>query len=35
LVLPNLFGINPIGAVLEAVLPRAFRVVFWLAGYHD
>jgi len=35
LVLPSLFGINPIGDVLETVLPRAFRVAFWLAGYHE
>ena len=34
-VLPNLFDINPIGDVLNAVLPRAFRAVFWLAGYHE
>ena len=33
--LPNLLGINPIGDVLDAVLPRAFRAVFWLAGYHE
>jgi Zn-dependent protease len=35
LVLPNVFGINPVGDVLETVLPRAFRLVFWLAGYHE
>jgi Zn-dependent protease len=33
LVLPNIFGINPIGDALDAILPRAFRLVFWLAGY--
>ena len=35
LVLPNVFGINPVGDLLETVLPRAFRLVFWLAGYHE
>ncbi len=35
IVLPNVFDINPVGDVLEAVLPRAFRAVFWLAGYHE
>jgi Zn-dependent protease len=35
LVLPNVFGINPINDILETVLPRAFRLVFWLAGYHE
>jgi Zn-dependent protease len=35
LVLPNLFGINPINDAFETILPRAFRVVFWLAGYHE
>jgi Zn-dependent protease len=35
LVLPSLFGINPIGDVLETVLPWAFRIAFWLAGYHE
>jgi|SRR5580658_2762505 Zn-dependent protease len=34
LVLPNVFGVNPINDVLETVLPRAFRLAFWLAGYH-
>jgi Zn-dependent protease len=33
LVLPNIFNINPIGDALDAVLPRTFRVIFWLAGY--
>ena len=23
------------GDVLDTVLPKAFRLVFWLAGYHD
>jgi Zn-dependent protease len=35
LVLPNVFGINPINDVLEIVLPKALRLVFWLAGYHE
>jgi Zn-dependent protease len=35
LVLPNVFDINPIGDMLEVVLPRAFRLAFWLAGYHE
>jgi Zn-dependent protease len=35
LVLPNVFGINPVNDVLEIVLPRAFHLVFWLAGYHE
>jgi Zn-dependent protease len=34
LVLPNVFGINPVNDVLETVLPRAFRLAFWMAGYH-
>ncbi len=35
LVLPNVFGINPVGEVLETILPQAFRLAFWLAGYHE
>jgi Zn-dependent protease len=35
LVLPTIFGINPIGDVLDTVLPAAFRLAFWLAGYHE
>ncbi len=35
LVLPNVFGINPVGDVLETILPQAFRLAFWLAGYHE
>ena len=35
LVLPNVFGVNPVNDVLETVLPWAFHLVFWLAGYHD
>jgi Zn-dependent protease len=35
LVLPNVFHINPIGDALETVLPWAFRLIFWLAGYHE
>lgn len=35
LVLPNVFGINPIGDILETILPKAFRLAFWLAGYHE
>jgi Zn-dependent protease len=35
LVLPNVFGINPIADVLETILPKAFRLAFWLAGYHE
>jgi hypothetical protein len=34
LVLPNVFHVNPINDVLETVLPRAFRLAFWMAGYH-
>jgi Zn-dependent protease len=35
LVLPNVLGINPINDALNVVLPKAFRLVFWLAGYHE
>jgi len=35
LVLPNIFHINPVGDALEQILPSAFRLVFWLAGYHE
>ena len=35
LVLPNVFGINPVGDVLENILPKGFRLAFWLAGYHE
>jgi len=35
LVLPQVFHVNPINDVLESVLPRAFRLAFWLAGYHE
>jgi Zn-dependent protease len=35
LVLPSVFGINPIGDVLEIIKPKAFHIAFWLAGYHD
>ena len=35
LVLPNVFDINPVGDALEVILPKAFRVIFWLAGYHE
>jgi Zn-dependent protease len=35
LILPNVFGVNPINDGLEVVLPRALRLVFWLAGYHE
>jgi Zn-dependent protease len=35
LVLPNLFHINPINDAFETILPRAFRLVFWLAGYRE
>jgi Zn-dependent protease len=35
LVLPNVFGINPVGDVLETIMPKAFRLAFWLAGYHE
>ena len=34
LVLPYVFGINPINDAFEVILPKAFRLVFWLAGYH-
>jgi Zn-dependent protease len=32
--LPQLIGWDPVGRALDVVLPRAFRMVFWLAG-HD
>jgi Zn-dependent protease len=35
LVLPYVFGINPINDAFEVILPKAFRLVFWLAGYHE
>ncbi len=35
LVLPKVFGIDPIGAALNTVLPMAFHLAFWLAGYHE
>ena len=35
LVLPNLFGINPVGDALGTILPKALRLVFWLAGEHE
>jgi Zn-dependent protease len=35
LVLPNVLGINPIGDALDVILPKAFRLAFWLAGYHE
>jgi Zn-dependent protease len=35
LVLPQVFGINPIGDALDKILPGAIRVAFWLAGYHE
>jgi Zn-dependent protease len=35
LVLPNVFDINPVGDALGVILPRAFHIVFWLAGYHE
>ncbi len=35
LVLPKVFGIDPIGDVLNTILPKAFRLAFWLAGYHE
>jgi Zn-dependent protease len=35
LVLPYLFHINPISDALEILLPRAERLAFWLAGYHE
>ena len=34
-ILPAVFGINPINDALETVLPGAFRLAFWLAGYHE
>jgi hypothetical protein len=27
--------VNPVGDALETILPAAFRLVFWLAGYHE
>ena len=35
LVLPNVLDINPVGDALEVIMPHAFRIVFWLAGYHE
>jgi Zn-dependent protease len=35
LVLPNIFGINLVGDLLGTILPKAVRLVFWLAGEHD
>jgi Zn-dependent protease len=35
LVLPNVFGINPVNDAFETILPKAFHLVFWLAGYND
>jgi Zn-dependent protease len=35
LVLPYVFHINPINDAFETILPKAFRLVFWLAGYHE
>ena len=35
LVLPNVFHINPVSDVLESILPKAFHLAFWLAGYHE
>jgi len=34
-VLPYVFGIDPIRDLLDVVLPRALRLIFWLAGYHE
>lgn len=35
LVLPQVFGINPIGDVLNRILPSAVHLALWLAGYHE
>jgi Zn-dependent protease len=35
LVLPQVFGINPINDAFEVVLPWALRIIGWLAGYHE
>src|SRR5580700_899589 len=35
LVVPMVFHVSPIGDVLEIILPKAFHIAFWLAGYHD
>jgi Zn-dependent protease len=35
LVLPYVLGINPIQDALEVVVPKALRLAFWLAGYHE
>jgi Zn-dependent protease len=32
--LPRLTGIDPVGVALDSLLPRVFRLLFWLAG-HD
>jgi Zn-dependent protease len=31
-ILPRLLGIDPVGHALNAVIPWAFRTLFWLAG---
>ena len=33
-ILPRLIGFDPVGEVLNTVLPWTFRAIFWLAG-HD
>ena len=33
LILPRVFGIDPVGDAFNYVLPRAFETVFWLAGH--
>ena len=34
-VLPRLIGFDPVGSALHAVLPWAFRTLFFLAGHGD
>jgi Zn-dependent protease len=34
-VLPYVFGIDPVRDLLDVVLPRVLRLIFWLAGYHE
>ena len=35
LVLPYVFHINPINDAFEVILPKAFHLVFFLAGFHE
>jgi Zn-dependent protease len=35
LILPQVFGVSPVSEALDIVLPWAFHIVRWLAGYHE